>query len=573
MSKFILKGISSSIGFAKGKAFILNAFYNNNFSPSKNVNPEEEIDRFNTKIKGFLVEFDQLFESIENFPAELKSLLYPVKEILSDPEVVAQIIEEIKNGSSVEKSVQLVFDTYIELLKKPQKSYSLKKAYEIELIKNRILELLNSGSFSLDIPKGAIIVATSITPEQLFIFKLKEISGIITEFSGLTAHTSILARSLKIPEIIGVSNATISIHTGDNLLLDAYQGTIIVEPDESEVAQFNRKIDQESQILVSLGSLASLPTKTKDSKKIALQVNINLLDDLSNPVVFYSDGIGLVRTEHLIGSVTHFIEVNDYQTLEEEQFKKYYSVAQKMYPKEVIFRFFDYGADKSFGLIKHFEPNPMLGFRGIRYLLSNERLFRSQVRAFLRASVLKNVKIMLPMITTIDEIKEAVQIIKECLLEFINLNLDVDANIKVGVMIETPAAALISDYIAKYVDFFSIGTNDLTQYTIAADRENPKVVKYFDPFHPAVLKMMKITVESAKKNNKPVGICGELASHPSATKILIGLGLDSISVTPNSFLQVKKWISEIDYQQAEEIVNKILEMETFDDVRQYLAIF
>lgn len=573
MSKFVLKGISSSVGFAKGKAFVLNAYSNNNYSFNKVVNPEEEIEKFNTKIKEFLIEFDKLLKSIEKYPPELKSLIYPVKEILSDPEISKQIIEEIKRGSSVEKSVHIIFDNYVELLKSPKKSYSLKKAYEIELIKNRILELLNSSSFSFDIPKDSVIVATSITPEQLLIFKFKEISAIITEFSGLTAHTSILARSLKIPEIIGVSNATSLIQTGQTLLVDAYQGTIVIEPNDNEVAGFNEKFAQDSQIVVSLGNLASLPTKTKDSKAITLQVNVNFLDDLNNPIVFYSDGIGLVRTEHLIGPITHFVERNDYHSLEEDQFQKYYAVVQKMYPKEVIFRFFDYGADKSFGLIKDYEPNPMLGLRGIRYLLANEKLFRSQVRALLRASVLKNMKIMLPMVTTIGEIKVAVQIIKECLLEFINDNLDVDPNLKVGVMIETPAAVLISDSIAKYVDFFSIGTNDLTQYTIASDRENPRVVKYFDPFHPAVLKMMKITVENAKKNNKPVGICGELGSHPSATKILIGLGLDSVSVAPNSFLQVKKWISEIDYQLATVVVEKILEMETFDDVRQYLAIF
>lgn len=573
MSKIILRGISASFGLAEGQAYVLTSNINNYFSPKSDFHPDKEVQRFKTVINNYLNELDRISKNIAEFDPQKKTIIQATTEILSDTEVNQQIIENILKGFSVEESVNYVFENYIQLLKTSKKSSFLKKATELELIKNRILEHLNSSQIAENISIGSIVVANSISVEQLFFLKDYDISGIITEFPGLTTHTSILARSFKIPEIIGIQGATSMIHTNDYLLLDAYQGEVIVEPNEDEIEEFKKKIAEENQIIVSLGSLVDLPTKTRDNKEILLQVNLNLIEELNNPVVFYSDGVGLVRTEHLIGQINKFLDGKNFKTFENFQYEKYFHLAQKIYPKEVTFRVFDYGADKNFGLNTHYEPNPMLGLRGIRLLLANKKLFKTQIRALLRASSLRNIKIMLPMITNIEEVKESVQIINECLLDLINSGEDVDHNIKIGVMIETPAAVLISEVITDYVDFFSIGTNDLTQYILAADRNNPLVVRYSDPFHPAVLKMIKLTVDNAKRKNKPVGICGELASHPSATTILVGLGLDSISVNPDSFLQVKKWISQIDYNQSVEIVKKTLSMETYEDVRKFLSIY
>lgn len=570
----ILKGIPSSLGYAVGTAYVISDKIHlpNNHTQQVSIVVDDEIERFQTAIEEYSKELEKYAKAIQKESKQVYSIVETLQLLVHDSSLIEGIIEKIRDGNSVEVAIQIVFNQYLQTIISIKDKLFREKAIELEQLRDQMLEILANKKFFSDIPPNSIIVSKTVSPEQVIVFKHNGIRGIITEIGGLTTHSSILARSLEIPEVIGVANATTEISNGDNIVIDGYKGLIVVNYNGTTFDAFKKQICEESELKAKLGDLLKIPTQTKDNKKISLQVNLNFLGELDNKIVFYSDGIGLVRTEHLIEFPQNLTE-KGIKDFEELQYSKYRDVVHKIYPKPVIFRVFDLGGDKFYAILKITENNPMLGLRGIRFLLANPKLFKSQLRALLRASREKNLKIMLPMVTTIQEIKESIDLLNVCKIELLNEGEVFDQEIEIGAMIETPAAALQAEAISKYVDFLSIGTNDLTQYTVVADRDNQYVVNYFDPFHPSVLKLMQITIEGAKKHKIPVGICGELASHPSATEILIGLGLDSISVSPPNFLQVKKWISEIEYDTAVRTTHQILELETYDEIRKRLAIY
>jgi phosphotransferase system enzyme I (PtsI) len=570
----ILKGIPSSLGYAIGTAYVIgDKTQLQNLSTHRHpIAVDEEIERFRTAIEQYSMELEKYAQAIQRESKQVYSIIETLQLLVHDESLIEGITQKIREGNPVEVAIQIVFDQYLQTIISIKDKLFREKAIELEQLRDQMLEILANKRFFSDIPPNSIVVAKTVSPEQVIVFKHNGICGIITEIGGLTTHSSILARSLEIPEVIGVANATNEISTGDAVAIDGYKGLIVVNYTQKTFQTLTRQIQEENELKAKLGDLLHVPSQTKDKKRIALQINLNFLDELDNQIVFYSDGVGLVRTEHLI-EFPQNLSSKEMQDFEEYQYNRYKDVVHKIYPKPVIFRVFDLGGDKFYSIFKITENNPMLGLRGIRFLLANPKLFKSQLRALLRASAEKNLKIMLPMITTVQEVKESINLLNVCKMELLTEGEIFDQEVELGAMIETPAAALQADVISKYVDFLSIGTNDLTQYTVVADRDNQYVVNYFDPFHPSVLKLMQIAVEGAKKHKIPIGICGELASHPSATEILIGLGLDSISVSPPNFLPVKKWISEIEYHKAVRTTQKILELETFDEIRKQLAIF
>ncbi|MCX7909347.1 MAG: phosphoenolpyruvate--protein phosphotransferase [Ignavibacteria bacterium] len=568
----VLKGIPVSKGYASGKAFIIKRNIFNLNQNGNYLNPSEEIERFKQTIVEYKNELLRYQNSISKEKSIATDILDSIKLLLEDPDIEKSVIEYIHSGKSAELAVELTYQKFEKDLLSVKNKFIRERAFEIEQIKNRFLELLINKKLSTTIPENSIVVAPSLSADQVIAFKEKNVAALITEVGGTTTHSSILARSFRIPSVIGIPNATKLISNNDHLLVDAYKGIIIVNPTQETYFEFKEKVEDENYITKELGDIIYRPTQTKDGKPIELQANINYKEELDEREIYLSDGIGLVRTEHLV-PIRDFYDKNiGFDYFEQVQYELYHDVAVKVYPKPVIFRAFDLGGDKFPSLFGMTEANPMLGFRGIRYLLANPRFFKTQLRAFLRASVEKNVQIMIPMVTTLEEVLDSLRLIEECKEELKQENQEFDPNVKFGIMIETPAAALQSDILANYVDFISIGTNDLTQYTLVADRDNSQVSSYFSPFHPSVLKLMKYTINNAKRKGKKVGICGELASHPAATGLIIGLEFDSISVSVENLLQVKKWISEIDSSFAKAQLQKALRFSTSEQVREFLEI-
>lgn len=571
-NEIILRGIPVSKGYSSGYAFIIKRTIFNLSQNGNYTTPEEEFARFKQTIKEYEAELDNYLTTIGREKSIAKEFLESIKLILKDPDIEKSVENLIFSGHSAELAVELTYKKYEKDLLSVKNKIIRERAFELEQIKNRFLELLINKKLTTEIPENAIVVATSLSADQVIAFKEKKVAGLVTEVGGTTTHSSILARSFRIPSVIGVHSATKIIQNGDFLLLDGYKGLIVVNPSEQTLLNFQERVKDEHYLTKELGELIFKPTQTSDGKKIELQVNLNYREELDEAEIYHSDGIGLVRTEHLVPIKDYYNGGLDLREFEQIQYSIYQEVAQKMYPKPVVFRAFDLGGDKFPSLFGMNEANPMLGFRGIRYLLANPRFFKSQLRAFLRASAEKNVQIMLPMITTVEEVIDSLKLLEECKAELRYEGIEFDPDVKFGIMIETPAAALQSDELADYVDFVSIGTNDLTQYTLVADRDNSQVSTYFSPFHPSVLKLMQITIYNTRRKGKKVGICGELASHPAATGLLIGLNFDSISVSIENLLQVKRWISEIDSRIARKQLKEVLKFSTAEQVRQYLEI-
>ncbi len=569
-----LKGIPVSKGYASGTAFVIKKYYYN-FDPNGSTStskPEEEIERFRQAIFQYEHEFERQIQNIKKENPIASDVLQSLKLILSDPEIEKSVLSYINQGYTAEFAVEQTYKNFEKDLLSVKSKVIRERAFELEQIKDRFLEILINNKLSIVVPKNSIVVATSVSADQVIYFHENNVAGLVTEVGGTTTHSSIIARSLKIPSVIGVTKATNLIHDGDLVLIDGYKGIIYVNPERATQEAFQKSVKEKNLFEKQLGELIFKPTQTLDGKRIELQANLNFREELDETELYHADGIGLVRTEHLVPIKDYYEKNFSIREFEEQQFEIYREVAIKLYPKNVIFRAFDLGGDKFPSLFGLNEANPMLGLRGIRYLLSKPKFFKAQLRAFLKTSAEKNVQIMLPMITTVEEVLESRKLLNQCMIELNNEGFEFDPEIKFGIMIETPAAALQSGLLAKYVDFISIGTNDLTQYTLVADRDNSQVSTYFSPFHPSVLKLMKITIDSAKRRNKKVGICGELASHPAATGLLVALDFDSISISIENLLQVKKWISEIDSNLAKRNLSKVLRFSTAEEVRKFLEI-
>lgn len=563
----ILKGIPSSPGLAIGKAYVI--------QPETIIIPkdketandvDEELNRFESAVNTVIEELQHVLDKVELYQANVTAVIETNILILRDDVLLDAIKDKIKSGYSVESAVIQIFDSQALMLRNSKDSIISERAIEFNHIKERLISALRNICVFYAIEKGSIVVAKSVTPSDLITFKEAGVAGIITEIGGISSHSSILSRSFEIPAVIGVNNATGIIQNSSTVLIDGYAGWIDIHPSKDAIDKFNIKKEREEQHKAKLGSLIKLPALTLDDKKINLLANIDMLDDVEYAARVNADGIGLVRTENLIILQNHFPSEN-------EQVDWYYQIAERAYPYPVTFRAFDVGSDKyTQGLPKQ-ENNPALGFRGIRFLLQRPDLFKKQIRAVLRASRLKNVKFMLPMISSINEVTRSIAIINECKKELDNRNLEYNKFMPIGIMVETPSAALMADKFANYVDFFSIGTNDLTQYVLAADRTNELVTEIFDTFHPAVLRLIKFTIDAAKAKNIKVGICGEFAGHADATHLLIGMGIDDLSASPSVLLELKHRIRKSNYASAKVLADELVECESSDEVRKKINIY
>lgn len=535
----MFKGIGVSNGCGVGKAVIINEV-SLDYSKIKYTSSEQEKARLQNAVDSYIHETELIAKSVKESVGENEAkILEGHIVMLSDPYMISQMQENIDNGSIAEKAVDDVCRMFIDMFSSVDDELTNQRVSDIVDIRDNVLKrLLNIKTLDISkVPANTVLVAKDFTPSMTSQIKKENVSAILTEVGGTTSHSAILARAMGIPAVLSVADVTTKISDGDLVAVDGFNGDVVLNPSDKEIEEYNLKNALYLEEKESLKDYLNKETITKDGLKKEVYGNIGRPQDVQNVIENGGEGVGLFRTEFL------FMDRNSEPT-EEEQFEAYSSVAKAMGGKEVIIRTLDVGGDKEIPYLSiEKEDNPFLGHRAIRYCLDNKDLFKKQIRAVLRSAVYGNVKIMLPLVTCVDEVKKAKEIINECCAELEEKSVDFK-KVDLGVMIETPSAVLISDLLAKEVSFFSIGTNDLTGYTMAVDRGNAKVSQLYDAFQPSVLRAIEMTIKNAKKAGIKVGMCGEAAADVKLIPKLIEWGLDEFSVSSESILRTRKAICE-----------------------------
>ncbi|WP_343183591.1 phosphoenolpyruvate-protein phosphotransferase PtsI [Buchnera aphidicola] len=568
----MISGISVSPGIVFGKALLFKEKkikINKNKISSQNI--KTEIKKFlkaRKKSKNQIKEIK--IQAKKKFGKEKASIFEGHILLLTDEELEKEIINLIENKLlRAEYAVEKIIQEQINSLEEIKDEYLKNRSIDIRDIGNRLLKnILNIKIIDLNnIKKKIILITNDLTPSQTAQINLKKIIGFATNLGGKTSHTSIMAKSLEIPAIVGIGNITKKIKNGDFLILDSIHNKIIINPNKSKIKKFKneKKIYHKQQKkLISLKNLSAI---TKDGRIIKIGSNIGNYEDAIKSKKYGSEFIGLYRTEFL------FMGRNNLPS-EEEQFQAYKSVAKKMIGKNIIIRTMDIGGDKNLSYMNFpKEENPFLGWRAIRVSIDNKNILYDQLKAILRASAFGKFKIMFPMIISIEEIQYLKQEIEKIKNKLRKKKINFDENIQLGVMIETPASAIISKYLAKEVDFFSIGTNDLTQYTLAVDRGNDFISKLYQTMSPSILYLIKKVINSSHKEKKWTGICGELASNKKYISLLIGMGIDELSMSSISIPTIKNIIRKISFIKAKKLAKNVLKKSTVKEVKQLIKKF
>lgn len=557
-------GVSTGIGF--GTVVVLRK---ENKQIEKNVveNPEEEMKRFKEALSKVTDETEQIVEKASGTEREIMNAYLM---ILQDPTLVAETGNAIMNQNyNAEYAVEVGFNNVIQIFENMDDEYMAGRARDIADIKERILAKLSNIEI-VDLSQlhpNTIIVATELTTSDTAKLNFKNVVGIITEVGGENSHTSIMARTHAIPAITKVKDATKIFNDGENVALNGATGEIYQNPTQEEREKLEKIEKQITKEKAELDKYKEEVTKTGDGYVVELVANIGTPSDVEIVLKNSAEGVGLFRSEFL------YMDSENMPT-EEEQFNAYKEVAEKMEGRSVIIRTLDIGGDKNLKYLQlEKEANPFLGYRAIRLCLDKTSIFKTQLKAILRASAFGNLSIMFPMISSIEELREAKKILEECKTELEQKDIPYKKNIKVGIMIEIPSAALIASGLAKECDFFSIGTNDLIQYTVAVERGNEKISKLYTKFHPAVIKLIKSAIDGAHDAGIFCGMCGEAAGDELYIPLLIGLGLDEFSMNSNSILKARKKISELEKFDCKELADEILKMTSAEEVENRLKRF
>lgn len=554
-SELKLRGIPVSEGVSRGRVVVLNR---HRIVPAKtnfeSLNPEAEEARFLAALDKTRQQILEIQKRLHDKIGAKQSLIFDAHLlVLEDPAVLEEVNRKIREEKlSSEYALYNATEKYAEALSAVDDSYLSERAADIRDVIQRVLENLTGQSkqYGLkDLTEPCIIVANDLTPSDTANLDSEKVLGFITEIGSKTSHTAILARSLQIPAVLGLGKDIHELKAGQSILLDGFNGFVVISPSDQLLFEYGQLVKRQNTIETSLQKIRTEPAKTLDDHSITLSANIERATDIQAVLKSGATGVGLFRTEFL------FINRTDLPD-EEEQFQSYKKVSEALNPEPVIIRTLDLGGDK---LLSHVnvsaEMNPFLGWRAIRLCLQEKDLFRTQLRAILRASAFGNLKIMYPMISGIDELDEANNLLEECQQELRVKGEKFSEKIEIGVMIETPSAAMISDKLAKRVHFFSIGTNDLIQYALAVDRLNEKIAHLYEPTHPGILRLIKTTVDAGKENGIWTGVCGEMASDLSMVPLLIGLGVEELSVASSMVPRVKMLIRNINVTQARELAN------------------
>ncbi len=564
----MLRGIAASPGIVIGKVYILEK---EDFPileyKIKKEQVGKEIERFKEAVEESKKQLEEIKERVKKKIGIRESYIFQAHlSILEDPLLIDNTIERIKKERlNAETSLRNTFKAFPKKFASAQAGFIQERFRDVEDIGERILRnLLNKPTFTLShLEESIIIVAYDLAPSDTASMQKGKILGFATDIGGRTSHTAIMARSLEIPAVVGMGDITQKVKPGSVIILDGNTGRVIINPTPSQIEKYQKEEEEFFSYKKKLEALKTLPAQTLDGREIELGVNIAGSEEIDIALKDGAEGVGLFRTEYLYMNRTTLPS-------EEEQLKAYKTVAHKTTPNTVIIRTLDLGGDK---FISHFpvpkQINPFMGWRAIRLCLERVDIFKVQLRAILRASQFGKVKIMYPMISGIEEIRKADQILFEVKEELKKDGLSFAEDIEVGAMIEIPSAAIIADLMAKEVDFFSLGTNDLIQYSLAVDRVNEKVAYLYQPLHPTILRLIDNVVKCAHRENIWVGACGEMASDPLFVLILLGLGVDEFSVSPTSLLEIKKVIRGIRWEETEEIASKLLKLSTSYEARRF----
>lgn len=561
------KGIAGSEGIGIGKIVLIEE-HDISIENKKITDTDAEIARLQTAIEKFVADTNEMANRMDKTVGKKDAdILRGHIQMLQDPMIEEQITALIISEKiSAEMAVDQVLEQTAEMFSQIPDELLQQRATDFRDIKTRMIKIL-LGVEDVDVsqvPKGTILVAKDLTPSMTAGIVPENIQGILTEVGGRTSHSAILARAMEIPAVLSIEGICSAVKNGDEAVLDGTSGEAIIHPDAETVAKFEEMYKAYQAEKELLKAYAGKETVTKDGTKVELVCNIGKPEDAKKAVSCDGEGIGLFRTEFL------FMD-RDQMPSEEEQFEAYKSVAETMKGKPVIIRTLDIGGDKDLpylGLEK--EENPFLGFRAVRFCLQRTDIYEVQLRALLRASAFGKIKIMVPLVTGVEELCQVKAMVKDIMEKLDNEGISYNKNIEIGVMMETPAACMVADALAKEAAFFSIGTNDLTGYTMAVDRGNAKVAYLYSTYNPAVLRAIKRIIECGKKEGIMVGMCGEAAADPKLIPLLLAFGLDEFSVSVTSVLKTRKIISDCDVAECEKLAEQVMQCVTEEDVLKLL---
>ncbi len=564
----MIKGTSASPGIAIGKALLID---------HGELNIEKRnIDNIELEEKKFLKAIDQskkeLIEIKEKAFKTLgkdKALIFEAHLlVLEDPEFMDAAMNKIKQEKvNAEYAFKEVSDRFIGIFEAMDNEYMRERVSDIKDVSSRVLRnILGTKFVDLStLEEEIILIAHDLTPSDTTTMNKEKVLGFLTNTGGRTSHTAIMARTLEIPAVVGLINITEKVKDGDYIVFHGDTGEVILNPN-TEIIEECRKLKEEfEREKRDLENVKGKESKTLDGRYVELAGNIGTPKDVKGLIKNDAEGVGLYRTEFL------YMDRNSFPS-EEEQFESYKFVLKSMNPKPIVIRTLDIGGDKELSYLKmDKEMNPFLGYRAIRLCLDKKDIFKTQLRALLRASIYGNLRIMFPMISSLEELLEAKEVLEEVKKEFDQENIIYSKNIEVGMMIEVPSAAVISHVLAKYVDFFSIGTNDLIQYTCAVDRMNEKIHNLYNQFNPAVLRLIKLVIDNGHKEGIWVGMCGESAGDKNMIPILLGMGLDEFSMSPISILPARKLINSLKYEEMQKLAHKVLSMGSAKEIEAYVT--
>ena len=551
-------GIGASKGYGIGRVTIYRDA-DLRYTPRSDCDAKTEKMRLNDALQLFFEKNERLIARVRETAGESAAeIILGHIMMMKDPYMCSEIEKRIDAGQCAEAAVETVCDLFIAMFSAVDDEMTKQRATDVKDIKSEMLALL-LGVHTVDmsdLPKDTVLVAKELTPSMTACINRKNVVGFITEVGSKTSHAAILARAMGIPAVLSVENATENFKDNQLVIVDGIRGEVLTDPKQETVAAYIRlRMDFEKE-RAALAKFVGLETRTKDGEKVQLFANIGTPEDASQVITYDGEGVGLFRTEFLFMDRSTMPDEN-------EQFEAYKKALLIMKNKTVIIRTLDIGGDKEIpylGLKK--EENPFLGFRAVRYCLKNSAMYKTQLRALLRASAYGDLQIMIPLVTGVDEVRQVKTLIREIQAELDEKVIAYNKDLKVGVMIETPSAAILADVLAKEVDFFSIGTNDLTGYVMAVDRGNADVAYLYSAFSPAVLRMIRHIISEGKKAGIPVGMCGEAAADPLLIPLLISFGLDEYSVNPTSLLATRREISRWSKKEADKIAENVMALET-----------
>ena len=561
------KGIAGSEGIGIGKVVIIED-HDITIETKHVPETDSEIARLQEAIEKFVEITNKMADKMDETVGKKDAdILRGHIQMLQDPMIEEQISSLIiAEKITAEMAVDQVLEQTAEMFSQIPDELLQQRATDFRDIKARMIKLL-MGIEDVDIsqvPAGTVLVAKDLTPSMTAGIKPENIEGILTEMGGKTSHSAILARAMEIPAVLSIEGICDIVKNGDTVVLDGTSGEALVNPEEDVVKEFEDKREQFAKDKALLKAYAGKPSVTKDGTKVELVCNIGKPEDAKKAVECDGEGIGLFRTEFL------FMDRDSIPT-EDEQFEAYKAVAETMKGKPVIIRTLDIGGDKDvpyLGLEK--EENPFLGFRAIRFCLQRQDIYKTQLKALVKASAYGKIKIMVPLVTGVDELRQVKTMVADIMKEFDEKDVQYNKNIEIGVMMETPAACMMADALAKEAAFFSIGTNDLTGYTMAVDRGNAKVAYLYSTYNPAVLRAIKRIIECGRKEGIMVGMCGEAAADPKLIPLLLAFGLDEFSVSATSVLKTRKIISDCDVGACKELAEKVMQCITEEEVLKLL---